>query len=870
VSNILTVLRRELANYFTSPIGYIYMIAFLLVTNILGLMIANPFFLYPVADMRTYFHVVAGVSTIFIAAISMRLWAEERKENTFEMLLTFPMKSSELVAGKFFASFVFYMIALVGTLTVPVMMAVVSQSAGSDDMAGTGFWGLLDVGPVISGYIGVLLLGGMMLAIGMFISSLCRDQIVAFVITAPVLFGSYIIGLPFVRMALDSALAPFQFIFTWLSELMQYPTSGAGAFIGDFIGIFVHYDNLTRGLLGSSDVAFFVVWIIALVAICAFWISQRGQSGRAMSAVLVLVAFCVPVLVNLFLFDKQIGGQLDLTEDQLYTVSPISGEILKNIKDDSDIKVTYYVSRKDKMPQELQNLERDVTDKLMTLQAASGGRLKVSVVSSLEASKALSDPFSKEDEDKDKDSVERQLLKKVPPFQVQVPREDQITTQLIYSGIEIKFGTKESEIIPQVVPQLLPKLEYMLINKIYRLTREDKPVIALIAPESKLDIPPQLAALYRQMGQQVPESEDPYEMVQKLLEYENYTVNRVKLTQESPLPDKYDVLVLLEPKNLNDRQQWEVSRALASGKPAFIAVQAYEFDYQVKGRGMSVTKKDLTPNINPILQQTGVTVDDRVLMDVDAVPLSMGSGMFGQSQPYTLPMHIMVKSTGMNQESELTRSLTGIFYLWGSALSVDKDAIGKNGLNVQTLFKSGPRSWVRVTAPQLVKEDIDKPKSASELKSFPLAVMIEGQIPYAYTDKPRPEWAVEPQANPMQPPAEPKPETTPDPGNPALAPGKLILTASATPYRKDFFQGDGATFLKGCIDALALGDIGLKINALGNKTAKVRTIGKLTDMSSTFWKAVHIVLVYLVIAVMGIVMFIHRRSRRNAYAQMVR
>ena len=127
MSNVLTIAKRELNAYFTSPIGYIVMIVFITVS--VGLFTV-PFFSFPVADMRPYFAGIPMMLAILIAAITMRSWAQERSENTWEMLLTFPMKAWELVIGKFVASLVFFLLTLSATATIPIMLAQLGNPDG--------------------------------------------------------------------------------------------------------------------------------------------------------------------------------------------------------------------------------------------------------------------------------------------------------------------------------------------------------------------------------------------------------------------------------------------------------------------------------------------------------------------------------------------------------------------------------------------------------------------------------------------------------------------------------------------------------------------------------------------------------------------
>lgn len=118
-SHVFTVFRRELEAYFNAAIAYIFIIVFILLN---GGLFMNQFFLVGLADMRPFFGLLPFVLAIFLPAVTMRLWAEERRGNTLELLLTFPMGTHELVIGKFLAGLVFYVAALASTFTLPIML----------------------------------------------------------------------------------------------------------------------------------------------------------------------------------------------------------------------------------------------------------------------------------------------------------------------------------------------------------------------------------------------------------------------------------------------------------------------------------------------------------------------------------------------------------------------------------------------------------------------------------------------------------------------------------------------------------------------------------------------------------------------------
>ncbi|HOV33992.1 MAG TPA: ABC transporter permease, partial [Candidatus Hydrogenedens sp.] len=211
--NILCVYRRDLASYFTSPVGYIFIIVF--VTVSVGLYITS-FFSFPVADMRPYFENLPLILCVFIPAITMRLWAEERKENTWELLLTFPMKASELVLGKFLSAITVFAISLAATFTVPLML----KNLGNPD-----------IGAIIGGYFGTLLLAACFLSLGIFFSGFCKDQIVAFVVTLLTCLLLFLLGTSFIASYIDDKLP------------------GLGSLFSNLLGVFKHFGSFTKGVI---------------------------------------------------------------------------------------------------------------------------------------------------------------------------------------------------------------------------------------------------------------------------------------------------------------------------------------------------------------------------------------------------------------------------------------------------------------------------------------------------------------------------------------------------------------------------------------------------------------------------------------------
>lgn len=178
MSRTRAIFGRELRAYFDSPIAYVFLTAFAGAALFTFFNIES-FFSRGVADLRGLFAPLPFVLILLVPAITMRLWSEEQKQGTLEVLLTLPARDHELVLGKFLASWILLAVGLALTLVLAVSVALV---------------GRLDWGPVIGGYVGALLLGAAYLAAGQFLSALTENQVLAFILALLVCLALYGVG----------------------------------------------------------------------------------------------------------------------------------------------------------------------------------------------------------------------------------------------------------------------------------------------------------------------------------------------------------------------------------------------------------------------------------------------------------------------------------------------------------------------------------------------------------------------------------------------------------------------------------------------------------------------------------------------------
>lgn len=210
------ILKKELKDFFISPIAYIVLSIFLIIT---GWFFFSTFFIYDQANMRSFFALLPIIFTFVIPAVTMRLFSEEFNIGSYEILLTMPVTFGDIVFGKFAAGLVMTGAMLLPTLAYPIAIS---------------FIGDLDWGPVIGGYLGALLLGGTFAAVGVFASALTRNQIVAFILGAAICF---------ILTLIDKML------FFFPESLLN---------VIEYLGADFHFRNISKGIIDSRDLIYFI------------------------------------------------------------------------------------------------------------------------------------------------------------------------------------------------------------------------------------------------------------------------------------------------------------------------------------------------------------------------------------------------------------------------------------------------------------------------------------------------------------------------------------------------------------------------------------------------------------------------------------
>lgn len=330
--NTWIVCRRELAAYFATPLAYLFLFIFQTLSGICTFFLGG-FYERGQADLRPFFDYHPWLYLILIPAVSMRLWAEERRCGSIELLLTLPLTLAEAILGKFLAAWLFVGLAL--SLTFPMWLTV-------------NWLGTPDNGVILAAYLGSWLMAGAYLAVGEALSAATSSQAIACIATAVICFLLTAAGTPVV-LEVFHQWAP-----SWLVDHVAN------------LSFFTHFQLLARGTLELRDLLFFICMLVGWLVICAAIIARSAQ--RLMLALALFGAAAMTLHLP--------SIRIDLTESKLYTLSPGTRHLLTKLQEPVTLEF-YFSDRTTKDMPGLRAYARRIRDFLQEYERIAKGTITV-------------------------------------------------------------------------------------------------------------------------------------------------------------------------------------------------------------------------------------------------------------------------------------------------------------------------------------------------------------------------------------------------------------------------------------------------------------------------------------------------------------
>jgi ABC-type uncharacterized transport system involved in gliding motility auxiliary subunit/ABC-type transport system involved in multi-copper enzyme maturation permease subunit len=546
---IRAVARRELKALFDLPTAYILLVVFIGVNDFLFFRQAD---LYGVASLRPMLDLLPWLLLFFVPAITMRALAEDARSGTLEVVLAQPLTELQLLLGKYAGQVLFLWLALALTLLIPLGLRLGAR---------------LDVGVVVAQYVGSALLTAGLAGVGIWASSVTRNQITAFIVGVAVMFVLILVGLDPLLVGLPAGLGT----------------------IAAALGVLSHFTQIARGVIDLRDALYFVT-LAAIFLSLAYWaLMQRKLSptGTEVRRLRIGTAVLVAALVVLNLFGSHIGGRLDLTPGKQLTLSRATKQLLSKLPDI----VTIKLFASGALPPEVAFVKRDVDDLLRDYRSAGHGKVRLVVV----------DPSA------DSAAAREAQSLGIPPVQFNVVGQTSLQVKQGYLGIAIQYADALRQ-IPLV--RRTNDLEYRVTSFIRELTRTSKPTVAWISAT-----PP---ATYG--GPQPPS----YSTLRQELE-RGYEVRDVALGGDSTLGRDIRTVVLVgAPDTLPEVQMEPLVRFLSGGGSALVMAEGMVRSPQMplaSGRAVAW---------NALLKPYGVSIQSDMVYDLASnEPVSLPS-QFGQ------------------------------------------------------------------------------------------------------------------------------------------------------------------------------------------------------------------------------------------------
>lgn len=418
---ISTLIRKELFNFFSTPLAYIILGLFVGVVSILFFAVGK-FLQVGTTDLSNLFGYISFAFVIIIPALTMGSISREKQSGTIEYLLTQPITEFQLLISKFLAYVFFVLLLLITTLPLVIMIGTSGQ---------------LDVGQVIMQYIGALVLGSCLVSLGVAVSALLKSEIASFLTSLVLSAFLIIIG----------------------SELVQM--NFGLDFIIEKIGLLSHYQSISRGVLDIRDVLYFVAFILAFLSIAFYLLIKDKFPPKNKSLNYARVALVVLIILTVFIgyIGQVIPGRIDFTSSKVYTLSPASLNVLNNVDDVLNIKL--YASNN--LPIEFQSQIRNVQDLLRDYQSFSGGKVAYEFIQ----------PSSSTEADNPAQQAGLQ------PIQFQVSNSDSSQFVVGYFGVTLTYLDK-TETLDLNDQNIINTLEYNVTKKINKLSNKNLKTIGFV------------------------------------------------------------------------------------------------------------------------------------------------------------------------------------------------------------------------------------------------------------------------------------------------------------------------------------------------------------------------------------------------------
>lgn len=669
------ICKKEIRGSFSNLTGYIAIIVFLLLNGLFLFVFPDWDILsYGYASLERFFELAPWILLLLIPAITMRSLSEEFRMGTFEILQTIPLSRVQLVVGKYLASLLVVIIALLPTLLYFICIQRLSGQGG------------LDVGATIGSYIGLIFLCAVFTSIGILCSSLTSNAVVAFIAAA---FACFI-------------------LYSGFHAISTLPLFAAGAdyFIG-MIGIDFHYRSISRGVVDSRDIIFFLSIIVLFLYLTTRNLARKVQEPRR---------HWLPLLIALLVINLGAAWfhyRLDLTKEKRYTLSRPTKELLKHL--DDDITIDFFLQGDLKAG--MRKLLKSTEELIQEFNEYSDGRIRLHNI----------DPLAGTDDSTKSyvlDSLQRMGIQ--PKTQVaQSKKGEEQSQRLVIPGAVIHYKNKiypvdlltgvqvgqQGQGEEQLYSNAETLLEYKFGSAIDKITRKQVPAIGYV------------------VGNGEPLDYSVYSLIEDVRA--NYRFGVVKLDSMPLIPQDINTLLIVKPtKKFTDREKLALDQYVMRGGQIIWAVDELYAEMDSLRADRQTIAYDRGLELDDLFFKYGIRIKQDLIESVPAASLNMVVGMNGNKPDIQLLQWPYFPLLNGSLTHPISKNLDPVLARFVNSI----DTVKAPGIEKTVLLQTSANARVTSTPALISFESI---KQSEDLRLFnqpniPVAYLLEGKFRSLY------------------------------------------------------------------------------------------------------------------------------------------
>ncbi|WP_372775165.1 gliding motility-associated ABC transporter substrate-binding protein GldG [Mangrovibacterium sp.] len=674
---MFSLFRKEITSFFGSLTGYLVAFVFLIANGLFLWVFPGNYNLLEngYASLNPYFSLAPWLLLFLVPALTMRLFAEEKRLGTLEILITRPYSLLQLVWVKFLAGLSLVVLCLLPTLVYFYSIYSLGNPVGNWDSGAA--WG---------SFIGLFLLAALYLALGILSSASTDNPVFAF-ITALFLCFFFYSGFDFIA-AMDVSVAVKSFFLN--------------------LGISSHYDSVSRGVVDSRDVLYFVLTSGFMLVVTSLLLRRKQQRlKKQLKKTVVLVLG----MLLLFVVGSSVFFRIDLTTEKRYSLAPVSKELLSKL--DAPIKVDIFLAGE--LPPGFRQLQQAVEEKLQDMDAWADYRIQ----------SARKDPYDITNVDERNQLFNQLVTLGIQPTDLRQNKEEGTVTKLIFPGAVLRYNDqligvnllKNNQALSaeENLNNSVETMEFELMNAIRQLLGGQKEEIAFLSGQGELD------------------DAETWDIRQALSE--NFRVSDRKAEELFRTDTLPKALIIADPsQQFSEQSKFYLDQYLMRGGNLLWLIDPVQVSLDSLSRGETTLAFPRDLNLMDLLFKYGVRVNPDLLQDVECVLIPVNTSPV-QSQPKFTPAPWYYSPMLTPSENHvISRNLNRLKAEFVSSV----DTVGRNPqVRKSVILHTSPYSRIVRTPEQISLQSINNPPSRNlfSQSEIPVGVMLEGTFPSVFANR---------------------------------------------------------------------------------------------------------------------------------------